>query len=279
MIGLVTHINTLTLMTYYPLIGLELTKIINMQIKLKNIDFYVINEKTRLDRYENFVSQVNKINLNVTKFDAVTNPEEYGVTFNIDNHPSQKSQWTKGQKGCYLSHRLLLENHKTNKILGIFEDDVVFCEDFLERMDYVEKNFNLDWDMFFLSSFYHLNSDPKRWNNGGDYEMTNIKHIHRTYGSFTTHSYLVNPNSINKILKKMDEFFDYCYAIDHLYILIQPHLNVFSFTPGMTNQMISYSDITSQIKDQTVFKQVCGDHYFINKLSDFNYDDYFQKNK
>jgi len=164
-----------------------------MKIKLENIDFNHINIKSRADRLLNVESQLEKFKITSKRFDAITNPEEYDVSFCTTKNPSQYGQWTKGQKGCYLSHKILLENHKTNKILGILEDDVIFCEDFLERMNYIEDNFNLEWDIFFLSSFYHLNSDPKRWNESGDYELTNIKYIHRTYGSFTTHSYLVNP--------------------------------------------------------------------------------------
>jgi GR25 family glycosyltransferase involved in LPS biosynthesis len=247
-----------------------------MKISLKNIDFNYINNKSRTDRLEHIKNELSKFDIKANRFEAITNPDEHNVFFYTTNHPHQASHWTKGQKGCYLSHKFLLENHKTDNILGILEDDVTFCEDFIERMKYVEDNFNLDWDIFFLSSFYHLNSDKNRWHPNGDYELTDIKYIHRTYGSFTTHSYLVNPKSINKILDKMDEFFKYSYAIDHLYILIQPHLNVYAFTPGMTNQILSYSDILSGIKDQTMFKNICGEHYFSNKLSDFNYDNYFK---
>jgi GR25 family glycosyltransferase involved in LPS biosynthesis len=250
-----------------------------MRIKLRDIDFYYINNNSRPDRLNHVESELAKVKINATRFEAITNPDDFDVVFNTSKHPAQSGQWTNGQRGCFLSHKFLLENYKSDKILGILEDDVVFCEDFLERMDYIENNFDSDWDMFFLSSFYHLNSDPKRWNSNGDYELTNVKYIHRTYGSFTTHSYLVNPKSIKKILEKMDEFFEDCYAIDHLYILIQPHLNVFSFTPGMTNQMTSFSDVLGGTKDQTMFKNICGEHYFTNKLSDFNYDEYFQKNK
>jgi GR25 family glycosyltransferase involved in LPS biosynthesis len=251
-----------------------------MKIKLENIDFNHINIKSRVDRLEHIESELDKLKITSKKFDAITNPEDYDLEFVTDRNPHQSSQWTKGQRGCYLSHRKLLENHNdSNKILGILEDDVVFCEDFKDRMKYIEDNFNYDWDIFFMSSFYHLNSDNNRWNVNGDYEFTDIKYIHRTYGSFTTHSYLVNPKSIKKILEKMDEFFKDSYAIDHLYILIQPYLNVFSFTPGMTNQMTSYSDVTYGTKDQTMFKNICGEHYYSNKLSDFNYDEYFKNNK
>ena len=66
------------------------------------------------------------------------------------------------------------------------------------------------------------------------------------------------------------------YAIDHLYILIQPELNCFSFTPGMANQIVSHSDIDNTVKNQNTFETTVGPHYFANKLSDFDYDKYFK---
>lgn len=67
------------------------------------------------------------------------------------------------------------------------------------------------------------------------------------------------------------------YAIDHLYILIQPQLNCFSFTPGMSNQIISVSDIDNGLKDQNVFKEILGEHYYVENLTEFDYDNYFKK--
>jgi hypothetical protein len=77
----------------------------------------------------------------------------------------------------------------------------------------------------------------------------------------------------------MQEHFKDCYAIDHLYILIQPFLNVYAFTPGMTNQITSHSDVMDTMRDQSVFHKICGEHYFVNKIQEFDYDDYFSKNK
>jgi hypothetical protein len=87
---------------------------------------------------------------------------------------------------------------------------------------------------------------------------------------------LVNPNSKDKILKLIRENSHKSYAIDHLYILIQPELNCFSFTPGMANQIVSHSDIDNTVKNQNTFEKTVGPHYFVNKLNDFDYDKYFK---
>jgi hypothetical protein len=44
----------------------------------------------------------------------------------------------------------------------------------------------------------------------------------------------------------------------------------------MTTQLTNASDTDGGIRDQTHFKNILGDHYYINKLSDFNYDEYFK---
>jgi GR25 family glycosyltransferase involved in LPS biosynthesis len=240
------------------------------KIKLDNINFYFINLDKRPDRLDHVTNELKKINLTANRYKAIDDNSGYNINFG--------KRFNDGQKNCFLSHYLLIKEYETsnNKILGIFEDDIVFCDDFLERFKYIEKSFNFDWDIFYLSSFYHLNDDSRRWHQGGDFEKTNIKYIHRVYGSFCTHSYLVNPNSIPKIIKLLDEIAEHSYAIDHSFILIQPKLNCYSFTPGMTTQFTNESDTDGGLRDQTVFKNIVGDHYYIDKLENFNYEEYFK---
>jgi GR25 family glycosyltransferase involved in LPS biosynthesis len=242
----------------------------NHKIILNDIDFYFINLDKRTDRLSHITNELLKINLNATKFKAIESVDGYNMNFG--------SQFSEGQKKCYLSHYSLIKNYNLNsdKILGIFEDDVIFCEDFLDRFKYIEDFFDLDWDIFYLSSFYHLNNDKKRWHTDGDFEKTGIKYIHRVYGSFCCHSYLINPKSIPKIIKLLDDVVDQSYAIDHALILIQPKLNCYAFTPGMTTQLTNPSDTDGGIRDQTHFKEILGEHYYTNKLSEFNYDEYFK---
>lgn len=239
------------------------------KISLDEINFRCISLPKRIDRREWVKSHLEKFNIQFEFFDAMTESNNYD---NLKFLNGIKA----GNIGCFLSHYEIIKNYSETKILGIFEDDVLLCDDFIERFSYIEKNFNLEWDIFFLSSFYHLNNDNNRWHKSGDFDFTNIKYIHRVYGSFCTHSYLVNPNSKDKILKLIRENSHKSYAIDHLYILIEPELNCYSFTPGMVNQIVSKSDIDKSIKDQSCFEKILGQHYFVNKLEDFDYDKYFK---
>jgi GR25 family glycosyltransferase involved in LPS biosynthesis len=241
------------------------------KISMDDTEFKCISLPKRKDRREWVESHLKNFNIPFEYFDGLTESNNYD---NLKFLPGTK----KGGIGGTLSHYEVIKNYNGDKILGIFEDDVLLCEDFIERFSYIENNFNLDWDIFFLSSFYHLNDDKNRWNTTGDFEFTGIKYIHRVYGSFCAHAYLVNPKSKEKILKLIRDNSHKSYAIDHLYILIQPELNCFSFTPGMSNQIVSHSDIDNDIKDQNLFEKIVGKHYFINKLSDFNYEEYFKLN-
>lgn len=243
----------------------------NKKISLSNIDFKCISLTSRKDRREWTKKHLSDYNINFEFVDAS----------NGDNTISQlpfPEIYKKGQKGCLISHYELIKNYnpKNEKILGIFEDDILLCEDFVERMSYIEKNFKYDWDIFYLSSFYHLESDKGSFHKNGDFELTGTKYIHRTYGSFCTHSYLVNPKSINKIIKLIDSNIVNSNSYDHLLILIQPFLNAYTFSPGMTNQVVSFSDVDeSNKKNQNEFIEIIGEHIFVNKLEEFDYDDFF----
>jgi glycosyl transferase family 25 len=138
------------------------------QIMLNEIKFYCISLPSRQDRRNWVDSHLNKHNLNFEYFDALTSRDNES---NIQFMPDTKL----GNIGCALSHYNLIKNYTDEKILGIFEDDVLLSDDFEERILYIEKNFDLDWDIFYLSSFYHLNNDKNRWHTSGDFEFTNIK--------------------------------------------------------------------------------------------------------
>lgn len=241
-----------------------------MKITKQNIEFNYINLDSRTDKKAHIQNELNKYDITAKRFSACLPNDNYKNWSIVGNVP--------GQRGCFLSHiKLISEYNNEDKILGIFEDDVVLCEDFNERLEYIEKNFNKDWDIFYFTSFYHLNNDPKKWKSV-EFEFTDVKYINRVYSSFCTHAYLVNPKSINKILDLCMKNLNNTYAIDHLYLLIQPELNCYSFTPGMATQLAGTNDINNHHKDQSVFKTIVGDHYYVNNLKEFNYDSFFKNN-
>jgi len=240
-----------------------------MKITKENIEFYYINLNNRDDKKAHTENHLEKHNIQAKRFNALTGDSDYN---NIIT-----TKFTLGHRGCFLSHMKLISEYTSDKILGIFEDDVVLCDDFDTRLKYIENNFEKDWDIFFFSSFYHLNNDEKKWKDI-EFEFTDIKYINRVYSSFCTHAYLVNPKSISKIYNLCMKNVNEAYAIDHLYLLIEPELNCYAFTPGMATQLPGLNDIDQVFKDQSLFKNVVGDHYFINSLKEFDYDSFYYKN-
>lgn len=243
-----------------------------MKIEKQNIDFYYINLLTRPDKKEKTINHLAQHQIEAKHFNALTGADQYLniVGLNYNN----------GARGCMLSHIKLINefDRSTNKILGVFEDDVLLCDDFNERLEYISQNFNKEWDIFFLSSFYHLNTDPIK-DKPVMFEFTDVKYITRVYSSFCTHAYLINPNSIDKIRSLILNQVELSYAIDHVYVQIEQQLNCYAFTPGMANQRTDISDITNGLTDKTVFERILGTHYFCNRLENFDYDTFYSINK
>jgi len=243
-----------------------------MKIKYSNIQWHYINLDSRVDRNAHMIQLLAENHIDAARVSALTGDDTYG---NLDLPPT----YAGGIKECLLSHYKLWSEFDRNsdKVLGIFEDDMYICQDFFERFKYIEDNFDKDWDIFFLSSFYHLNNDPQRWNEV-EFEFTDIRYIHRVYSSFCTHSYLVNPASLDKLITLSKEHVKDSYAVDHLLILIQKYLNCYAFTPGMTMQKTNESDITGGIKNQESFIETLGQHVYVNNLTEFNYDKFYEQN-
>lgn len=245
--------------------------------KFKDCKFYLINLDKHTSRYEKSKKELKKVGIEAERFSAIpiTSLEQAEAYKTYPRLEKTKM----GQIGCFLSHYKLLEqNINSDKNLCIFEDDIEFCDDFNERMEYIEKNFKFEkWDILFLSSFFHLNN-KSFWNNP-EYEETGVKHLFKTYSSFCTHSYIINKNSIEKVLKSLDDTQEHTYAIDHAYIQFQKDINnsCYSFVPGCVNQRPEISTINGLMIDQyEVSSKTCGKHIFHKEsLNLFNYYSYF----
>lgn len=234
-----------------------------VQITLEDIHFKYLNLESRPDRNQQVQVELKKFGIQAERVQAsVPGDSMGGLVLSSKASPAQKA--------CFLSHYKMIESYDGEKILGIFEDDVVLCGDFMERMQYIAEHMTLEWDIFFLSAFFH---GEAHWHDR-EYTLTSIPHIVRTYGSFCTHAYLVNPKSKDKILSLLRDNAHKSYAVDHCLILIQPEILAYSFVPGIATQRPGPTDIGhNPNKEQTeYFKGVCGPHVFAEKLADFSWD-------
>jgi GR25 family glycosyltransferase involved in LPS biosynthesis len=188
---------------------------------IKNI-FY-INLDSRPDRKSHFESEMQKLHLNATRFNAIKH--------------------FCGAIGCSMSHLGLLKfakKHELDHIL-IMEDDITFLSPdiFINSINNFLSS-NIDFDVLLISG-----------NNMGEYNKINDFCVKITKCQTTT-GYLVKnhyydklidniENGVNKLLKNLNRLNDY--AIDQYWGYLQKIDNWYLLTPLTITQRPDYSDI------------------------------------
>jgi len=251
-----------------------------------------INLDHRKDRLQHMTEQLSRIGLNAERTRGLL-PSEV-------NEPESKlfvmQKRTPGAIGCHYSQVSVMRvAHKLGKSALVMEDDLVFCDDFNERIEIAQSFLNTrEWDIFWLGGTYHV---PAEWHKlvngkhihpdlqmcecklGVDNEQTDNKHIRRTYGIWSTYAYIVNYKSIPKILELLDMNVYRSMGIDWLFILLQPQLNTFAFAPGMVKQYDNLSDIGINGNGSPAITKFSasanlGAHWFQERMIDFNPETY-----
>lgn len=190
---------------------------------------------------------------------------------------------TPGAIGCHYSQvGVMMEAFTRNKHAFVMEDDLIFCSDFNERIAIFE-DFLKDkpWDVIWLGGTYHKNPT---WHAAGhpqlpecnctigkDVEATDSKYIVRTYGAWSTYAYIVNKDSLDKIIQMLDEKVHLSMGIDWLFILLSPQLYTYAFVPGCVRQQDGRSDIGNGDTIFSNFKKL-GPHWFEANRKYFNYE-------
>jgi GR25 family glycosyltransferase involved in LPS biosynthesis len=185
----------------------------------------------------------------------------------------------KGSIGCHYSQVGVMETALSfNRSAMVLEDDLVICSDIKLRLNHAEKFLNEhNWDVFWLGGTYHL--EP-RWHAkehpqlpqcgcklGKDWEPTEDKKIVRTYGEWSTYAYIVNIDSLPKVLKMLEENVHLSIGIDWLFILLQPLLYCYAFVPGCIKQYDNQSSIGTGITKFSGF-HVLGAHWWSDYMTD-----------
>lgn len=246
-----------------------------------------VNMDHRLDRLQHMRQQLKRVGLEAVRTKGMkpqdvfqkglTTPEKVGVML----------RRTEGAIGCHFSQvQVMKDALGFEKHAFVMEDDLVFCEDFKERMEYISNwSESHEWDVIWLGASFHV---PAYWhtrggsndrrsncsvNLGRDCETTDDPRMIRTYGAFATFAYLVNVNSIQKILDLFDQNIHESIGIDWLFIKLQPQLKCFSFVPGCVKQMDNMSDIGHGITKWSGFLQLNSphpsDYVYKERMSDF----------
>lgn len=244
-----------------------------------NIYAAYINMPHRFDRDVRMKSELARVGIQAERINGMY-PQEYTGS---PEKVSVMQKRTPGAIGCHFSQVKVMETALAkNKHALVMEDDLVFCNDFFERMEIMNEFLNThDWDVVWLGGTYHVN--PARWHNSShnhdlqrcmchlnrDAEQTDNVRIMRTYGCWSTYAYIVNIKSLPKILQLLDENVHLSMGIDWLFILLQPQLNTFAFAPGMVKQYDNKSDIGTGITKFSAFANL-GAYWFQERMIDFN---------
>lgn len=207
-----------------------------------------INLDSRVDRRARMEESLKRAGIKAERFRGLL-PEEFkGDPAGI------KAMWERPQKGaigCHFSQTSVMETALSlNKHALVMEDDLVFCSDFQDRLKTIFTFLETrPWDIFWLGATFHVN--PPYWHKSRargcrplGYDAKRISgRILRTFGCFCTYAYIVNRDSIGKVLKRMEPLLPQSIGIDHMMIMLQPNLLTYAYVPGSIKQYDHLSDI------------------------------------
>jgi GR25 family glycosyltransferase involved in LPS biosynthesis len=241
-----------------------------------------INLDHRTDRYVHMVKELSRVGLKAERFRGIrTNGPEW-------NKPPYERMFhrTRGAIGCYLTQLAVMQKALAlGKHCLIMEDDLHFCEDFQDRIGYVEKFLSEHpWDIFWFGALFHCN--PPHWHNGKnpllpssnlgyDANLTDDPHIIRTFGCFSTHCWLINREHLQEIITRFEELISRSIGIDYSAIILQPNLLTYTYVPGAVIQIDNLSDIGQGMTIYSGFSKLNGTkensaYWFQEKKEDFN---------
>lgn len=235
-----------------------------------------INLDSRPDRNQHIIDELNRVGISAVRTRGLLPDEVKQV------QPQDKwfvmQQRTPGAIGCHWSQVAVMEEAlRQNKHAWVMEDDLVYCDDIQNRLSVI-KDFcdNHDWDIIWLGGTYHSEPTWHRSIDGKhthpdlqmckcelnrDWELTDNPHIVRTYGCWSTYSYIVNRKRLPLILERLNDYVYMSMGIDWLMILQQPQLLTFAFNPGCVKQFDNQSNIGDGITHFSTFS-LLGEHWY-----------------
>lgn len=228
-----------------------------------------VNLNHRTDRLVHVQAELKRVGIEGHRVRGIL-PEEFDLE---DPRYQVMVRRTPGALGCHYAQVKCMENAlAVGENAMVLEDDVVFCKDWDKRLPIIEAFTNTHpWDVFWLGGCYHHDhvwhgkGHPNPDMNGKcfcelgrDWENTDVPddyiqpirpatQIIRTYGCWSTHAYIVNVNSIKKILKLLEDNVHLSMGIDWLFIMLEPQLKTFAFNPGCVKQYDNQSDIGNSV--------------------------------
>ena len=201
---------------------------------------YCINLDRRTDRYEEVQKEFLKIGANVERIsgiDGKTQTDIPGLTLK--------------ERSCYgltSTHYKIIKNAKINayESILIFEDDVMFTDNFNEIFNEKIKFLPNDWDLFYLGGNHILHVDGFRLITGdqnfkvtkGNYKTLNYE-LCKTPCTWCAHAVAISHKMYDRILGEIEKNPVNCIDVA-LYFIQQEGCNTYSFLPSIAIQKGSF---------------------------------------
>lgn len=235
-----------------------------------------INLKHRTDRNDHMKAELDRVGIKADRVEGML-PDEYtGDPAKVE----KMRRRTPGAIGCHYSQvKVMQRAFERGENALVMEDDLVFCKDFRIRMKIIERFCESNpWDVFWLGGCYHIKPQWHKKNHlgneiqglcdctlGRDWEKTDNKQIRRTYGCWSTHCYIVNKDSLERILLMLEINVQDSNGIDTEFIFLQPKLYTYAFNPGCVKQYDNQSDIGHAITKYSNFSHL-GKHWYADYM-------------
>jgi GR25 family glycosyltransferase involved in LPS biosynthesis len=217
---------------------------------------YVINLDRRPDRYQECQIEFNKIGINVERIPGIDGkemPNTWGLT------PREKACFAVTTVHRNLLSKALLNNYPN---ILIFEDDVVFIDNFNEIFNERIKSLPEDWNLLLIGGNHilHVNGFDLIT---GDKNFKVTKENYRTLNyelskspcTYCTHAIAINSRSYEKTISKMKQF--PTDPTDNLYYQLQMEgCNAYTFLPSLAKQKAGFSDVDNIYVDYDSMPQV-----------------------
>ena len=122
------------------------------QINWRDIQFWYINLSHREDRRAHITRELKKAGIAAQRFDALRLEDYKG-----DRKDVAVMMATPKTIGNWMSHLAVWAKvQDTDGVVGVLEDDALLCDDFTDRLQYIQDNFDKPWDIFYLGATYHV---------------------------------------------------------------------------------------------------------------------------
>jgi GR25 family glycosyltransferase involved in LPS biosynthesis len=211
---------------------------------------FYINLKHAVARREQIESQKRLFGINIQRFEGIEGRTQ----------PVKIKGLSDGQLGCLLSHLTILRNQLTQEHdVLIIEDDSILTENFKQAIAIPQylSSIGAEWDIVYLDATIvqpALMGKLFRLKNSTPPQKITVVELNDESQAFGTHSYIINRNSIKKLVGFIEKLAFQGKAIDNIYValnsskMIKAHLTIPFLAYG--SQETLNSQITDTIDDR-----------------------------